>query len=117
MAPKNFIAHQLLTEIRREHKLPRLLILQIISESVDEIIKKYEQRPATYTPAIAEALDKIKTVTVTRGDPMPAYQLEALKELIKRVALRKIRQLEEYQLEKQRPKAAAHGKRRRQKSN
>ncbi len=117
MASENLIVPQLVSEIRKRHKLPKIIILQIISEAVDEIIANYDQRPETYTPTISEALNKIKTITVARGDPMPAYQLEGLKELIKKVALRKIRQLEDLQLEKQQPKAEAYAKRKRQKNN
>ncbi len=110
MTSKKPIVHQLVADIKKEHDLPRIVILQAISEAVDEITKQYEQCPAAYTPAISEALNKIRIVTVTRGDSMPAYQLEALKELIKKVALRKLQQLEEQELKKQRPKAT-YGKR------
>lgn len=117
MASISPIVPRLVAEIRREHKLPKIIILQIISDALDEIIKRYEQRPAAFALGVSEALDRIKAVTVTRGDAMPAYQLEALKELIKKVALRKISQLEEHQLKEQKPGMVAHGKRRRQKTD
>lgn len=106
------VVRQITAELTAESKLPKDQVLDQVIDAGIEVLKSLEkeQRGEPVQFYIAEALDRIKTVNVIDAEPIPAYQLEILKELIKKVALRKIRELEEEQL-----KAATHEKTRRQK--
>jgi hypothetical protein len=47
------------------------------------------------------ALDKIVKVDVLEGEPMPAHRVEVLKDLLRKVALRKLAEMrEEFESEK-----------------
>lgn len=103
------IIGELATEILEEFKLSKREVLHKVVEAAVEVTQEQKPEPecGEYDANLiaGRALNKIKAVNVIDGDPIPAYQLEALKELIKKVALRKIRELEEEQLRKK-----GHGK-------
>lgn len=108
------VVKQIAIELIPESKLSEERVLEEVIDAGLEVLKglREELRGESewlHELCVDEALDRIKFVNVIDGDPIPAYQLEALKELIKKVALRKIRQLEEEQL-----KARSHGKKRKQ---
>ena len=51
--------------------------------------------------AFLMALDKVVRVDVLEGDPMPAHRIEVLKDLLRKVALRKLAEIrEEFESEK-----------------
>ena len=102
------IVEEITAEFTEALDLPKDQVFDRVIDAGLEVLKALEnkQQSKPVEPSISEALDKIKTVNVIDGEPIPAYQLEILKELIKKVALRKIKEFEEEQL-----KSAAHGKR------
>jgi len=113
MADIRVIVEEIASELSKKVKLPRRRVLDIVIDSGIKTLESLERQKKSGKPLslyISKALDKIKTVKVIDGDTIPAYQMEALKELIKKVALRKLKQLEEEQLRKK----ATYAKRRRQ---
>jgi hypothetical protein len=113
MADITVIVKQIASELSQKSRLSKRRILDVVIDSGIETIRSLERQKESgkpLPPVISEALNKIKTVKVIDGDTIPIYQMEALKELIKKVALRKLKQLEEEQLRKK----ATHAKTRRQ---
>jgi hypothetical protein len=111
MADIKAIVEEITAEFTKALDLPKDQVFDRVIDAGLEVLKALEdkQQSKLLDVSISEALDKIKAVNVIDSEPMPAYQLEILKELIKKVALRKIRELEEEQL-----KEASDEKRRRQ---
>ena len=99
------ILNEIIAEIIGESEIPRRVALHAVVEAAVEVTQEqkleFERHHLPPELLVGEALNKIKAVNVIDGDPIPPHQLEALKELIKKVALRKIRELEEEQLRKE----------------
>lgn len=92
------IVDELVTELCKDSKLTKSQVLHTVANAAEEVLQRPEFRDYAKRILYDKALDKIEVVEVTDGDQIPPHRLEVLKELIKKVALRKIRQMEEEQL-------------------
>lgn len=89
------IVSEIIAELKEKVSLPLDVIKEVVIKAADEQLTEAKK------PSGIVILHRLKLrVKIKEGSPIPEHKLEALKKLIKKAALRKLKKIEEEELQK-----------------